>query len=188
MLTQELADLQDQFAAVKADASDLANGLNFAQFIWRPEASRWSISECMAHLNIVGDRYVRALEPTIAEAKARGRTGRGPFGYGLIGKWILSNTEPPPKRKFNAARLSSTPLPDQPITAVLPTLLHLQGQMERLIDAADGLDLRRIKVPAPGLGPVKVNLFVTLAWIVAHERRHLWQARQVRQHAAFPSR
>jgi hypothetical protein len=40
--------------------------------------------------------------------------------------------------------------------------------------------------PATGLGPVKLNLHVTFAGIVAHERRHLWQARQVRNHAAFP--
>ncbi|MGA2136795.1 MAG: DinB family protein [Bryobacteraceae bacterium] len=186
MLTQELTDLQGQFAAVKVEAADLVNGLTNVQFNWRSEAGRWSISECMAHLNIVGDRYVHLLEPTIAEAKARGRTGGGPFGYGWLGKWILANTEPPPKRKSNAGNFSATPAPDQPITAVLPTLLHQQDQMMRTIEAADGLDLTRVKVPVPGLGPMKLNLYVTLAWIAAHERRHLWQARQVRQHAGFP--
>jgi transposase len=33
---------------------------------------------------------------------------------------------------------------------------------------------------------VRLNLHLTLAWIAAHERRHLWQARQVRRHPAFP--
>jgi hypothetical protein len=49
------------------------------------------------------------------------------------------------------------------------------------------LDLARVKAPAPGLGPVKLNLHITFAWIAAHERRHLWQARQVRGHAGFPA-
>jgi hypothetical protein len=64
----------------------------------------------------------------------------------------------------------------------------LQGQLALQLEQASGLDLERIKVPAPGLGPVKLNLHVTLAWIAAHQRRHLWQARQVRAHPAFPPR
>jgi rubrerythrin len=30
-------------------------------------------------------------------------------------------------------------------------------------------------------------LHITFAWIAANERRHLWQARQVRGHAGFPA-
>jgi rubrerythrin len=35
--------------------------------------------------------------------------------------------------------------------------------------------------------PVRFNLLLTLEWIAAHERRHLWQARQVRENPAFPT-
>ena len=136
---------------------------------------------------MVGDRYVHVLENTLVQARLQGRTAQGPFGYGWFGKWILKNTEPPPKRKSKAPR-SFRPTDDQPVTAVLPTFLHLQGQLALQLEQASGLDLERIKVPAPGLGPVKLNLHVTLAWIAAHQRRHLWQARQVRAHPAFPPR
>jgi hypothetical protein len=184
-LSPELAELDRQFAAAKAEASELVNGLNESQFNWRPDARIWSIAECLQHLNIVGDRYAHMLEKTLAEARARGLVGHGPFGYGWLGKWILVNTEPPPKRKVKAAR-SLTPAYGQPITAVLPTFLHLQEQLALRLEQANGLDLARVKVPVPGYGPVKLNLHITFARIAAHERRHLWQARQVRNHAAFP--
>jgi hypothetical protein len=137
------------------------------------------------HLNIVGHRYVRALELTLEEARARGQTGQGPFKQGLLGKWLLANTEPPPKRKSKAPR-SFVPADDQPITAVLPTFMHLQEQLALQLEQANGLDLARVKVPIAGLGPVKFSLLLTFAWIAAHERRHLWQARQVRAQASFP--
>lgn len=184
-MAPELAELDRQFAALKAEASELVSGLKGSQFNWRPDPRSWSMAECLLHLNIVGDRYVHVLEKTLAEARARGLVGQGPFGYGWLGKWLLANTEPPPKRKFKAPR-SFTPTDDQPITAVLPTFLHLQEQLALRIEQANGLDLARVKVPAPGLGPVKLNLHITFAWIAAHERRHLWQARQVRNRARFP--
>jgi len=184
-LTPELAVLHRQFAAAKAEASELVNGLKESQFNWRPGPRSWSMAECLLHLNIVGDRYVHVLEKALAEARARGLVGQGPFGYGWLGKWILANTEPPPKRKFKAPR-SFTPSYGQPITAVLPTFLHLQEQLALQLEQANGLDLARVKAPAPGLGPLKLNLHIAFAWIASHERRHLWQARQVRNHARFP--
>jgi hypothetical protein len=184
-LAPQLAELRSQFAAVKAEASELVDGLKESQFNWRPDPRRWSMAECLLHLNIVGDRYVRLLEKTLEDPGVRGRVGQGPFAHGVLGKWILTNTEPPPKRKLKAPR-SFTPAYGQPITAVLPTFRHVQEQLALLLEQANGLDLERIKIRALGLGPVRVNLYVAFAWIAAHERRHLWQARQVRNHAAFP--
>lgn len=184
-LAPELAVLYSQFAALKTEAVALVNGLKESQFNWRPAPHRWSMAECMLHLNIVGDRYVRVIEKSLEQAKARGLTGQGPFGYGFLGKWMLAITEPPPKRRFKAPR-SFTPAYGQPITAVLPTFLHLQDQLALEIEQASGLHLEKVKVRAPGFGPIRLNLHVSLAWIAAHERRHLWQARQVRQHPAFP--
>ena len=185
-LNPQLAELVAQFAAVKAEASELVHGLKESQFNWRPAPHRWSMAECLLHLNIVGDRYVRLLEKAIEQTAARGRVGRGPFAYGFLGQRLLARTEPPPKRKRRAPR-SFTPAYGQPITAVLPTFRHIQEQLALLLEQTNGLDIGSIKVRAPGLGPMRLNLYVTFAWIAAHERRHLWQARQVRNHPKFPA-
>jgi hypothetical protein len=185
-LSPELAELDRQFAAAKAEASELVDGLQESQFNWRPGAQAWSMAECFLHLNMVGDRCVHLLEMTLADARGRGRLGDGPFGYGWLGKWIISHTEPPSKHKFKAPR-AFAPANGQPITAVLPTFRHLQEQFSQQLQQASGLDLARIRVPAPEARPLRFNLQLTFTWIAAHERRHLWQARQVRNHAAFPA-
>jgi hypothetical protein len=184
--TPELAELDRQFAALKAEASELVSGLTEAQFNWRPDPRNWSIAECLLHLNIVADRYVHVLEKTLADARTRGLVGQGPFAHGRLGKWILANTEPAPKRRYKAPR-TFRPTDGQPITAVLPTFKHLQDQLALRLEQANGLDLARVKAPALELRPFRFNLQLTFAWIAAHERRHLWQARQVRSHAAFPA-
>ena len=183
----ELAELRTQFLDAKSDASDLVAGLKESQFNWRPNTGGWSMAECLLHLNMIGEQYLRLLERAVDEARALGRLGQGTFHHGLLSRWILENTEPPPKRKFKAPR-SFRPAYGQPITAVLPTFRHLQDQFLQQLERASGLDLLRIRVPAPGLRPLRPNLYVTLAWIAAHQRRHLWQARQVRNDPAFPQR
>src|SRR5215469_7259883 len=100
----ELAELRTQFLDAKTDASELAAGLKESQFNWRPNNGGWSMAECLLHLNMVGDRYVRVLEKSLDEARARGQLGQGPFLHGMLSRWILENTEPPPKRKFKAPR------------------------------------------------------------------------------------
>lgn len=184
-LQPQLAEFERQFGALKDEASNLVKGLNESQFNWRPFASSWSVAECLQHLNMIGGRYVHVLEQTLAQAAAQGPRAAGPFAYGWFGGWILKNTEPPPKRRFKAGR-SFQPVYGQPVTAVLPTFLHLQGQLAGQVQQANGLDLETIKAPAPGLGPLRFSLLVTFAWIAAHERRHLWQADQVRRNPAFP--
>ena len=181
----EFAALQAQFEALKTQASALVAGLAESQFNWRPARHKWSIAECLLHLNMLGDRYVHVIEPLLEEARTKRQTSATSPRHGWFARWILSKTEPPPKRSFRAAR-SFRPPDEQPVTAVLPTFLHLQDQLIRQIDQAASLGAAHIKVPALAVRPLKFDLHLTFAWIAAHERRHLWQARQVRQHGAFP--
>ena len=61
------------------------------------------------------------------------------------------------------------------------------ARLEEVVRQADGLDLERIKVPSPVTNLIKYNLGMAF-WIqTAHDRRHLWQAREVRNHPGFPA-
>jgi hypothetical protein len=107
-------------------------------------------------------------------------TGAGPFRYGPFERFVLRQTEPPVKRKVTAPK-RFRPLHGQPVTAVLPSFLHLQSQLMLLAQSAEGLDLARIKVPTPISRLVRLSLGMTFAQVAAHERRHLEQAWRVRK-------
>jgi len=187
MGVRELEDYQRQFEEIGARAKSLASGLSEPQFTWRPRPNAWSIQECLSHLIIVGQFEVRHIEHAVEQARANGTTGKGPFRYGLIERSIVRATEPPARRRFSSPR-RFRPVHGQPVTAILPTFLHLQSQLARLTERSAGLDLARVKVPTPISRWLKLSLGMMLAQVAAHERRHLEQARQVRENSGFPGK
>jgi hypothetical protein len=178
--TSEIDAYRQQFQAIANEAQELTKGLDENRFNWRPAANQWSIEECLAHLITVGSKEVIALEEAIRSGKERGMTGSGPFIYGPVERFILGMTEPPIRQPVTAP-MRFRPLHGQPLTAVLPTFLHLQSQLIVRAEAADGLDLRRVKVATPVSRFLRLSLGAMFAQIAAHERRHLEQARRVRR-------
>jgi hypothetical protein len=176
----EIAQYHQQFEAISAGAKELTEGLNEARFNWRRSPEEWSIEECLSHLISVGTWEVRAIEKAVDDGLARGIKTTGPFHYGTIERYVIGLTEPPARVKVSAPR-RFVPLHGQPVTAILPTFLHLQRQLEIQLDRASGLDLARVKVPTPIVPLMKLGLGATFAQIAAHERRHLAQARRVRE-------
>jgi hypothetical protein len=180
MKTQEIEQYCKEFEQISSQAKQLTEGLNEQRFNWRPQPDQWSIEECLAHLLIAGNWEIRAIEDAIGHAKAHGLTGVGPFHYGPLERLVVRKTEPPVKRKFTAPK-RFRPLHEQPVTAVLPSFLHLQSQLTLLARSAEGLDLARIKVPTPISRLLRLSLGMTFAQVAAHERRHLEQAWRVRK-------
>ncbi len=181
----ELDSYRKQFEEIADQAETLVRGLSEAQFNWRPQPDDWSIQECLGHLVIVGHVEVRLLETAIQTARQRGLRGTGPFRYGVLERYILRQTEPPVRRKYSSpARFR--PVHGQPVTAILPTFLHLQSQFARMVSESQDLDLARVKVATPISRWFKLSLGTTFAQTAAHERRHLEQARRVREHPQFP--
>jgi hypothetical protein len=183
----ELESYREQFEKVAEQAKSLTQGLSEAQFNWHPEPGKWSIQQCLSHLIIVGQQEIKLVESAVQSGRQKGITGAGPFRYGIIERAILRQTEPPVRRKFSApARFR--PVDGQPLTAIVPTFLHLQSQLGRIAGECEDLDLARVKVATPITRWLKFSLGITLAQTAAHERRHLEQARRVREHSRFPKR
>jgi hypothetical protein len=176
----QLEEYSQQFRQIAIDAQALTAGLTESQFNWRPAPDQWSIEECLAHLTAVGQVEVDAVEKAVDEAKAKGITGTGPFEYPVWERYILRETEPPVRHQMPSPK-RFVPVHGQPVTGILPTFLHVQRQFTIQIERADGLDLRRVKVPTPISRLLKLSLGATLAQAAAHERRHLAQARRVRE-------
>ncbi|HWQ32168.1 MAG TPA: DinB family protein [Blastocatellia bacterium] len=184
-LIPELQDYISQLEAIKRDAADLTAGMTETQFNWRPAPGQWSVAECLAHLNATAQQYIPLLSASIAEARERGWLSQGPFRYGWLGNRFVRAMEPPVKMKFKAPK-AFVPLPDQPMSKTVPEFMELQDQFISLIGTANGLDLKRARVPSPATKLIKLSLGQGFALITGHERRHLRQARQVKNHPDFP--
>ncbi|HUR34358.1 MAG TPA: DinB family protein [Vicinamibacterales bacterium] len=174
-----------QLLSLTQDLPGVAGRLSPSQFNWRPSPERWSIGQCVEHLNITTERYVPVLRTAIATARATGALAPGPFALGFFERWFMNVLEPP-VRRFRAtaprAFVATQPLvPDE----TLARWDRFHEDFADCIRSAEGLDLRRIKVRSQ-FGPVSFSLGGTFSILLAHERRHVWQAREVRNDRGFP--
>jgi hypothetical protein len=176
----ELISYHQQFQTIIEETKDLVHGLSEEEFNWRPAAGQWSIEECLAHLVMVGNVELELIERAIDQARQRNLTGSGPFRASAIERYILRESEPPIRRAMSSPK-RFVPLHNQPLTAIMPSFFHVQRRFILQIERADGLDLRRVRVPTPIVPFLKFSLGGTFAQAAAHERRHLVQARKVRE-------
>lgn len=179
-----------EFDANVARAQALAAGLSREQFNWRPEPGRWSIAQCLSHLNVVNGQDLAPVGEAIRSARAKGLLGAPPFQYGLLSRKFVQSMEPPVRGRTKAPK-SYEPLPEGDPQATLAEYLRISRELRALVESSEGLDWRRAKTQMPALPAVlraivRIPLGARFALIAAHDRRHLWQAEQVREHPSFP--
>jgi len=167
-----------QLTSITQELPGVMGGLSESQFNWRPSASRWSIGQCIQHLNITLERYLPVLDQAMSAGRSHGHVAEGPFVATLLERWFIRSMEPPVRRRFKtpSAFVGAAELP---LESTLATWEQLHGRLARLIQESEGLDRRRVNVRSQ-FAPISLGLGATFVVLLAHERRHLWQAREVR--------
>lgn len=173
-----------QLTSITQDLPAFAGRLSAAQFNWRERPERWSVGQCVEHLNITTERHLPVLSQQIAAGRTRGLVSRRLFTMGLLERGFFWMIEPPVKMRTKTPKLFVAP-PGLPVEPTVSRWRALHEQLEACIRSADGLDLGAIKVRSQ-FGPVSFTLGGTLSILLAHERRHTWQARGVMNAAGFP--
>jgi hypothetical protein len=166
-----------QFEQLSAEADALAAPLSDDAFARRPSPDRWSVAECIEHLNVSARRYLPVIDEGIAAAVRRGLYGTGPFTYNWLGRVFVWTMEPPPRFRAKAPAVLQ-PEAVRPKQDVLAGFRAYQVQYIDRLHAASGLDLARARVRSPVAAWLRMPLGSAFQLMAAHERRHLWQARQ----------
>lgn len=180
----DIRALDEQLAKTGDDAAALVAGLTEESGAWRPAPGAWSVAECLDHLASADRVYLAAMRPAATRARAAGRWRRGPATPGLIGGWFARSLEPParPLLKVKAPR-KIRPRHGPPLAAACADHLAAHRDVVAFLHENADLDLARIRFPNPFVPGVRFSLATGLHVIASHERRHLWQAWNVRRGA-----
>ena len=178
----ELAALDAAYIAIARDARALAEGLTDERAAWRAQPGSWSVAECVDHLATANRVYLAAMEPSAERALAGGRRSRRPALPGLIGGWFVRSLEPPVKAKMKHPK-KITPRTSPPFSDAMSAFLASQEDVRRFLQTYAGIDLASVRFPNPFIAGVRFSLATGLHVIAAHDRRHLWQAWNVRRKA-----
>ena len=180
-LPPDLQIFHDAMDAADREAESIAAKVTDEEFFWQPdEGRRWSIALCLDHLTIANTIYGGAMRGAVDRARAAGWTRRGPAKPGFFGRKFAESLEPPVRRRTkNPAKITPRPLGDR--AEILRQYHAAHDDIRTLIVDAAGLDLNRASFMNPFIGVVRVKVSSALQIIAAHDRRHLWQAEQVRR-------
>ena len=179
-MAQSLRLLNDDLNESRRRAHDLVCDLTSEQMTRRPDPAKWSIAECLAHLNITAAVVQRLIAQGIERGKRDRILGQPPFPLGPKGRLLIWLAEPPPKIRLRAPKAVAPPLEIPDSSKVLAEFMRAQDEWARLRKDADGIDLGRISV-GRRFSPFRCRLSAVFPWVMAHQRRHLLQAENVKK-------
>jgi DinB superfamily len=178
-ISAELGQVKQELLDARERARRLSEGLSETLWSAAPGPGRWSIAECVIHLNITSERFIPIIDDAIREGREMGVRSTTPPRRDLLG-WLLAKWLEPPYRLGSKTTAPFVPARIEPMADVLERFDYLQGELLVRIDRAQGLPLERLRVVSPFNGKVKYNLYSAFRLMPVHQRRHLWQAEQVR--------
>jgi len=148
-------------------------------FTVRPHPSSWSAAECISHLSISTESFLPVLRAALDDARKRGLVTKGKpkLKMDVLGRVLRWFLEPPIRAKTK----TTAPFVPRSVRAkaeAFGEFASLQQKLAEMIGISRGLDLNKVKIVSPFDKRVKYNVFSAFRIVVAHQRRHLWQAEQ----------
>lgn len=183
-LLPELQSYLDQLAAIDRHVDALLGSITEEQLNWRPGSERWSVGECVNHLTVTGTRLLERIEPAIARATSQGKLSDGPFSYGPINRWFIRMLDENASKKIKTFPIYA-PSASNSKKQVEKGFSEFHQRLAEAIRNANGVDLKKTKVRSPAMPLFNFSLGAWFAATLAHERRHIAQARQVMSEGGF---
>ena len=188
MLAPDLIRLLNQIDAAAADARALTAALTDGQANWQPGGGTgWSVAQCLAHLGLTNGVYVGHFLPVAERARSRPHRPFAGLHPTWFGRRFVASMEPPARQKIKTFK-SLVPPSSIPLATALANYLASHDRYRQLVTAAGEVDTDRVVAANPFLRAVRMRLSTALLVVPAHNRRHLWQARQVLAAPGFPPR
>ena len=177
----QLEEIATQFDRARERLHRVVSAVPRERWSVRADPARWSVAECVAHLNLTGGWYVPLLQNALAEARALGeraprRYRRDPAG------WLVSVFVGPTPRMgrgaLGRARTAAAFVPsgDLPRETVLAEFDRLQTEQIALTRAAEGLPIHRVRITSPFNAKLRYNAYSAFVLLPRHQERHINQA------------
>lgn len=176
-----IAELERQCSQVQAITSELGD----AALNWQPNGGKgWSVLQCLDHLLLMNRKYERALRDAVANNRDQLEPRKVPIQpSGWFMRWYIGTEEPPPKFKVPAPKKIKPP--SNLTGAIVDEFCSMQRQLADFVREWGEADLGDLRVKDP-IVPLHLTADTQLVLIALHNRRHLWQAEQVKKSAGFP--
>lgn len=173
-VAEQLAEVRRGLETAESNIVKFADSVSDDVWTKRTPAGGWSPAECITHLTMTTDSYLKLF----ADAQARvpaGATQPASYGRGIGGRlleWILE----PPYRTRSKTIAEFVPNANAPKHESMASFRRSQKELLAWMKSVESIPLDRVIVTSPFNANLKYNAYAALRVIAAHQRRHLWQA------------
>lgn len=181
-----LNELQEDVRRIKAAAQHI-QGADPRKLIYQTHPEKWSVVQVLEHLNGYGRYYIPAIDKSLAFKSAEPSVW---FTSGFLGNYFTNSMKPTNvyeiKNKMKTMKAYNFKN-SLNVEQVLNEFLQQQDRLIQLMDLARTRNLNEIRIPITISKMVKLKLGDIFRFLVAHEQRHMIQARNTLQQTGIPT-
>ncbi len=174
--TISLVEVADGLRAVGAEARTVFGGLNERQLNWKPNAKRWSVGQCFEHLVTSNRLMADAARSAIATGPVS-LWQKLPWWPTVWGKEMIRTQGPKVGMKYTSPA-KSTPPSGAP-GDIIGRFVAQNAELEAWIRGMSEAQAQVIMI-SPFVKVITYSVLDGARLLVAHDWRHLEQARRVK--------
>lgn len=156
------------------------------QQTWKPNPEKWSIAECLEHLNIYGRYYLPTITTQMEKSNSE---AQATYSGGLLGNYFVNSMLP---KQGTVVNKMKTPTAYNPTKSEMENKNYLKDFLEQqqtlltLLNQSKKVNLQNTKIPISISKWVRIKLGDTFRFIIAHNQRHILQAQNLTKQENFP--
>src|SRR5262245_3794210 len=176
--TLSLADVRYGLDEVARDVEASLGGLSALQLNWRPDTTRWSVGQCVEHLVAVNRLMIQGASDALDHTRPRTVWQRARILSGVLGRMLIRSQSPYGARKFTSPPGAQPAASDIAADVIQRFVEQHRDAVARLLKL-DEHNAARVVMPSPFIGVVVYSVLDGWRLVLAHDRRHIEQARRV---------
>ncbi len=188
--TQLLADEGKRTEDIINTLSHQLKELSENQLNWKPSPKKWSILECVEHINTACRHYIPEIRMQISNAPKDLPTDD--FRPGILGDYLTKMMQPQANGKIKGKMKTLAKFEPGSSTSTLNSAdvfdecIQHHKELLGFIHTSANLNLNKVRVPS-AIGPIiRFKLGDCYRFNTAHHQRHLLQAQNVMKAQGFP--
>src|SRR5687768_14133371 len=176
-MKRQLSQIITQLEQAEDRVGKLGDVIPDAVLTQRNDPNRWSVAECIAHLNLTTEAYLPRIRKAIAEARQL-PPATGPYKRDTLGAMFGAMVGPLPSLgRFRFGRVKTAaafvPAGNDPKNVSLAEFRRLQVQLSDVVRESDGHAIDRVMITSPFGEKIRYSCYSAFVILARHQMRHL---------------
>ena len=180
------ADIATALEDIASDSESVFGQLDARRLNWRPDAQQWSIAQCLDHLLNANRLMLLAADAALAGTAPRTIWQRLPLLPGALGRALIRSQSPDGRRRYTAP-LRAQPSASDIAPDIVRRFVEQQREAARKVRLLDNARAMTTIMTSPFVRVVTYSVLDGWRIVVAHDHRHVAQAKRVLEAREFPA-